>query len=70
MKQTEVIRKEINTLKPYGAGFAPISIGCPSRVHYADRSTFKKTVQETSTLYSMKKNAPKTKPKTIAKFNF
>jgi hypothetical protein len=64
------IRKEVNTLKPAGIGYAPISIGDPRRLMSVDYTVFKKDINEKMKLYTLKKQTPKKKPVLIGRYEF
>lgn len=70
MDQKAIIRKEVNTLKPAGAGYAPISIGDMRRRMSVDYSVFKKDVHEKMKLYTLKKQCVKRELKSIGIYTF
>jgi hypothetical protein len=52
--QRAIIAREVNSLESKN-GFAPITLGCPSRTQHIDFSVFEKSPEERAELRRMKK---------------
>lgn len=70
MDQKETIKREVNTLKPFSLGYAPISIGDLRRRMSVDYSVFKKSMDEKMKLFSLKKQCIKKKPVLVGRYEF
>ncbi len=74
-QEREKIAKEVNTLKPFGIGYAPISNGSPNRTTHTDYSVFKKDMQEKSLQFTLQKSfkenrVPNKKMELIGRYQF